>query len=87
MRTGVTLQGVDPPDDFEEMVTEIENLGYDNLWLTDSSLHSRNCWAYLTLAARRTSRMTIGTAVTNPVTRHPAIIEGRYEQHHPVADH
>ena len=73
MRTGVTLQGVDPPDDFEEMVTEIESLGYDSFWLTDSSLHSRNCWAYLTLAARRTSRMTIGTAVTNPVTRHPAI--------------
>ena len=73
MRTGVTLQGVDPPADFEEMVTEIETLGYDNLWLTDSSLHSRNCWAYLTLAARQTSRMTIGTAVTNPVTRHPAI--------------
>jgi len=73
VRTGVTLQGVDPPDDFEEMVTEIESLGYDSLWLTDSSLHSRNCWAYLTLAARQTSRMTIGTAVTNPVTRHPAI--------------
>jgi 5,10-methylenetetrahydromethanopterin reductase len=73
VRTGVTLQGVDPPADFEEMVTEIETLGYDNLWLTDSSLHSRNCWAYLTLAARQTSRMTLGTAVTNPVTRHPAI--------------
>ena len=55
------------------MVTEIETLGYDNLWLTDSSLHSRNCWAYLTLAARQTSRMMIGTAVTNPVTRHPAV--------------
>ena len=73
MRTGVTLQGVDTPADFEEMVTEIETLGYDNLWLTDSSLHSRNCWAYLTLAARQTSRMMIGTAVTNPVTRHPAV--------------
>ncbi len=73
MRTGVTLQGVDPPADFEVMVAEIETLGYDNLWLTDSSLHSRNCWAYLTLAARQTSRMTLGTAVTNPVTRHPAI--------------
>jgi 5,10-methylenetetrahydromethanopterin reductase len=73
MQTGVTLQGVDRPEDFERMVEEIDALGYDNLWLTDSSLHSRNCWAYLTLAARRTARMTIGTAVTNPVTRHPAI--------------
>jgi 5,10-methylenetetrahydromethanopterin reductase len=73
VRTGVTLQGVDPPAEFEAMVAEIENLGYDNFWLTDSSLHSRYCWAYLTLAARRTTRMSIGTAVTNPVTRHPAI--------------
>lgn len=73
MRTGVTLQGVDQPAEFEAMVAEIENLGYDNFWLTDSSLHSRYCWAYLTLAARQTTRMRIGTAVTNPVTRHPAI--------------
>ena len=73
MKTGVTLQGVDHPDEFEKMATEIEGLGYDNLWLTDSSLHSRYCWAYLTLAARATSRLTLGTAVTNPVTRHPAL--------------
>jgi 5,10-methylenetetrahydromethanopterin reductase len=69
----VTLQGVDRPDEFEAMAAEIERLGYDRLWLTDSSLHSRNCWAYLTLAARATTRLTLGTAVTNPVTRHPAI--------------
>ena len=43
MRTGVTLQGVDPPASFEVMVAEIESLGYDSFWLTDSSLHSRNC--------------------------------------------
>jgi 5,10-methylenetetrahydromethanopterin reductase len=73
MRTGVTLQGVDQPDEFEAMAAEIEGLGYDNLWLTDSSLHSRYCWAYLTLAARATTRLTLGTAVTNPVTRHPAV--------------
>ena len=45
------------PDVFEANVTEIERLGYDTLWLTDSSLHSRNCWSYLTLAARATSRL------------------------------
>ena len=73
MQTGVCLQGVDPPDAFEASVAEIEGLGYDNLWLTDSSLHTRNCWSYLTLAARQTSRISLGTAVTNPVTRHPGI--------------
>src|SRR5262249_59080834 len=43
------------------------------LWLTDSSLHARNCYSYLTLAATHSSRLRLGTAVTNPVTRHPAI--------------
>ena len=55
------------------MVRRVEELGYDHLWLTDSSLHSRDCYAYLALAARQTQRVTLGTAVTNPYTRHPGI--------------
>jgi 5,10-methylenetetrahydromethanopterin reductase len=73
LRSGVVLQGVDPPQVFGAMVEEIEELGFDHLWLTDSSLHARNCYAYLTLAAARSSRLLLGPAVTNPVTRHPAI--------------
>jgi len=73
MDSGVALQGVYPPDQFEAYVREIEELGFDQLWITDSSLHSRNPYVYLTLAARQTHRMTLGTAVTNPVTRHPAV--------------
>ncbi len=72
-RSGVVLQGVDAPGEFCGMVEEIENLGFGHLWLTDSSLHARNCYSYLTLAATRSSRLLLGTAVTNPVTRHPAI--------------
>ncbi len=72
-RSGVVLQGVDAPGVFCGMVEEIESLGFDHLWLTDSSLHARNCYSYLTLAAVRSSRLLIGTAVTNPATRHPAI--------------
>jgi 5,10-methylenetetrahydromethanopterin reductase len=55
------------------MVERIEGLGYNNLWVTDSSLHARNSYAYLTLAATRSSTLQLGTAVTNPLTRHPAI--------------
>jgi 5,10-methylenetetrahydromethanopterin reductase len=55
------------------MVEEIDALGFQNLWVTDSSLHARNSYAYLTLAAMRSSRLLLGTAVTNPLTRHPAI--------------
>jgi 5,10-methylenetetrahydromethanopterin reductase len=72
-RSGVVLQGVDPPGEFRGMVGEIESLGFSQLWLTDSSLHARNCYAYLTLASAASSRLLLGTAVTNPATRHPAI--------------
>jgi len=69
----VILQPVDTPAQFIGMVQEIESLGYSRLWCTDSSLHARNAYSYLTLAALNTETMSIGTAVTNPLTRHPAI--------------
>jgi 5,10-methylenetetrahydromethanopterin reductase len=73
MRSGVVLQGAYPPDEFRSMVERIDELGYSHLWLTDSSLHARNSYAYLTLAAMTSPRLMLGTAVTNPLTRHPAI--------------
>jgi len=73
MRSGVALQPVYPSAQFGDMVERIEELGFDEFWLTDSSLHSKYSYMYLALAAIRTSRMTIGNAVTNPLTRHPAL--------------
>jgi 5,10-methylenetetrahydromethanopterin reductase len=73
VRSGVVLQGAYDPPLFGDMVAEIDALGFDHLWLTDSSLHARNSYAYLTLAATRSARLMLGTAVTNPRTRHPAI--------------
>lgn len=70
---GVILQPIDEPDVFVGMVREIESLGYSNLWCTDSSLHARNCYAYLTLAALNSVSLRLGTAVTNPLTRHPGV--------------
>ena len=48
-------------------------LGFDDLWITDSSLHAGDCYVYATLALQSTSTIRVGTAVTNPLTRHPAI--------------
>jgi len=73
MRIGVTLQGVDEPAEFGELARWIEGLGYDDLWLTDSSLHAGEVYVYATLALAATTRLRVGTAVTNPLTRHPAI--------------
>ena len=73
MRYGVTLQGVYEPSEWAELVQWIESLGFDDLWITDSSLHAGDCYVYATLALQATSRLRVGTAVTNPLTRHPAI--------------
>ena len=74
MQTGVALQGRYPPVVFEEMVRVVDRSGYDYLWLTDSSLHTRNPYVHLALAGRLTTRLVLGTAVTNPQTRHPGIV-------------
>lgn len=71
---GVTLQGVYTPLDLTRLAAKIEDLGFDNLWMTDSSLHSRNPYVHLALAAGVTSHVSLGTAVTNPRTRHPGIV-------------
>jgi 5,10-methylenetetrahydromethanopterin reductase len=73
MRYGVTLQGVYEPSGWVELVQWIESLGFDDLWITDSSLHAGDCYVYATLALQATSTLRVGTAVTNPLTRHPAI--------------
>ena len=73
MRYGVTLQGTSDPAGFGELAHWVESLGYDDLWITDSSLHAGEVYVYATLALQATSRLRVGTAVTNPLTRHPAI--------------
>lgn len=73
LRRGVVLQGVDHPARLEELAVWIEACGFDHLWMTESSLHARDPYQLLALAARRTTSLQLGTAVTNPVSRHPAL--------------
>lgn len=73
VRFGVTLQGVEPPPAFQQQVRDLEAGGFTHLWVTDSSLHARDVFSYLTLAAINSQRLQLGTGVTHPFTRHPAI--------------
>lgn len=73
MRFGVIYQSFDPPSVFLEYVREVEDAGYDYLWVCDSSLHARDVFAYLALAATHTQRIRLGVSVHQPYTRHPAI--------------
>lgn len=50
----------------------LEQLDYHQLWMADERL-MRNVYACLTVAALETTRIGLGTAVTNPYTRSPAL--------------
>jgi 5,10-methylenetetrahydromethanopterin reductase len=50
-----------------------EALGYDRIGIWDSPALFREPWVVLTAVAQATQRMRLGTWVTNPVTRHPAV--------------
>ena len=49
-----------------------EAAGSDGLALVDSQNLAGDCYVGLALAAKATTRLRLGTGVTNPITRHPA---------------
>ncbi|WP_276259064.1 LLM class flavin-dependent oxidoreductase [Haloglomus litoreum] len=59
-------------DAFEDCLAVVDDLAYDTLFVGDERLN-RNSYTLLALAADRTDRVDLGTAVTNPYTRHPAM--------------
>lgn len=50
-----------------------ERAGWDGIAVVDSQNLSGDVYVALTIAASRTERLGLATAVTNPVTRHPAV--------------
>jgi len=65
--------GIPFPGLVEAMATRAEAAGFDGFAVVDSQNLAGDCYVGLTLAATVTERIGIGTAVTNPVTRHPAV--------------
>jgi 5,10-methylenetetrahydromethanopterin reductase len=63
-----------PAPEIAALAQHAERAGFDEVWLPDSQLLWRDVFAVATAAAAATSRLTLGTAVTNVVTRHPAVI-------------
>jgi len=51
----------------------VEELGYDHVWIGDSQLIWRELYVLLGAAASKTSRVYLGSGVTNPMTRVPAV--------------
>lgn len=61
------------PGNSERAARAAEDHGWDGLYFADTQCLSGDIYSAMCLAARATSRLKVGTAVTNPVTRLPAV--------------
>jgi 5,10-methylenetetrahydromethanopterin reductase len=68
----------EPARDVVELCVEAEQLGFGGLWVADSQSIFRDAFVLLGVAAARTSHVLLTTGVTNPVTRHPAVLAGAF---------
>src|SRR4029077_6563401 len=68
--------GISPRQSFESwaaFVAELERDGVRRIWVIDSQLAMKDVYAGLVVAALNTTRVGLGTGVTNAVTRHPSV--------------
>src|SRR5256712_3820250 len=55
-----------------------EELGFTHIWVGDSHLIWREAYVNVAAVALNTSKVKIGTGVTNPLTRHPSVVASAY---------
>jgi 5,10-methylenetetrahydromethanopterin reductase len=74
MRTEIWTPFTNRPfAEFDEAVEMADRAGLDGLWVSDSQNIMPEAWVLLSRAAVLSQRLKLGTYVTNPVTRHPAV--------------
>lgn len=68
--------GISPRQSFDswaKFAAGLEAEGVRRLWVIDSQLAMKDVYAGLVVAALNTTRLGLGTGVTNAVTRHPTV--------------
>src|SRR5262245_63193182 len=55
-----------------------EELGFSHIWVGDSHLIWREAYVNMAAVALNTSKVKLGTGVTNPLTRHPSVVASAY---------
>jgi len=64
---------VDDIGECAKLAALAERAGFEMLGIVDSQSVSADAYVALAVAARSTSRIRVGPAVTNPITRHPVV--------------
>ncbi len=70
---GLLHLGSRPANELPDFARRVEDLGYDALWMSDEKFY-RDPFVSLAVAAQATTRLQLGTGVTEPYGRHPALI-------------
>jgi len=75
---GVGLFPTEPLQQMIHLAKVTEEVGFSHIWVGDSHLIWRE--AYINMAAMmlNTSKVKMGTGVTNPLTRHPSVVASGY---------
>ncbi len=73
MQFGFTLKPDHTIERTLALTRQAEAAGFDYGWLFDSHVLWRDPYPLLTLMARGTTRLRLGTCVTNPATREPSV--------------
>lgn len=56
-----------------ELAREAERLGFERCWVCDQGLDCRDVFVTLAAVADKTHTLRLGTGITHPYTRHPAV--------------
>jgi 5,10-methylenetetrahydromethanopterin reductase len=73
MTTEIWTTGIPDPRVVARHAAAAEAAGWDGFTVVDSQNLTADSWVGLALAAQATTRLGLGTGVTNPVTRLPAV--------------
>jgi alkanesulfonate monooxygenase SsuD/methylene tetrahydromethanopterin reductase-like flavin-dependent oxidoreductase (luciferase family) len=85
-RPELYLRSYPSPDGMQAYAAAVEEDGWDGLLLMDSQNLSMDVFGSLYLAASSTTRLKLGTAVTNLVTRHPAVVASAFATLHHISE-
>ncbi|MGE5820198.1 MAG: LLM class flavin-dependent oxidoreductase, partial [Deltaproteobacteria bacterium] len=73
--------GLFPTESLQKMIhlaKVTEETGYSHIWVGDSHLIWREAYINMAAMALSTTKVKLGTGVTNPLTRHPSVVASGY---------
>ena len=75
---GVGLFPTEPLQKMIHLAKVSEDVGFSHVWVGDSHLIWREAFINMAAMALNTTKVKLGTGVTNPLTRHPSVVASGY---------